>query len=68
MAHHDVLHRRRILVASGKKQTEFMGTRPKCNKEKHNKTLSEHWEWRVERGLDPENLGRKHGLLGESNN
>jgi 5-methylcytosine-specific restriction endonuclease McrA len=34
-----------------------------CNKEKHNKTLTEHWEWRVRVGLDPENLGRKHGLL-----
>ena len=33
-----------------------------CNKEKHNKTLIEHWEWRVRHGLDSENLGRKHGL------
>jgi hypothetical protein len=35
----------------------------RCNKEKHNKTLPEHWEWRVRHGLDPENLGHKHGLL-----
>jgi 5-methylcytosine-specific restriction endonuclease McrA len=34
-----------------------------CNKEKHNKTLHEHWEWRVKVGLDAENLGRKHGLV-----
>lgn len=34
-----------------------------CNREKHNKTLVEHWEWRVRVGLDTENLGRKHGLL-----
>ncbi|WGR70185.1 MULTISPECIES: HNH endonuclease signature motif containing protein [unclassified Bradyrhizobium] len=34
-----------------------------CNKEKHNKTLHEHWEWRVRVGLDTENLGRKHGLI-----
>jgi 5-methylcytosine-specific restriction endonuclease McrA len=33
-----------------------------CNREKHNKTLKEHWEWREKHGLDPENLGRKHGL------
>jgi hypothetical protein len=36
-----------------------------CNKEKHNKTLAEHWEWRVNCGLDRENLGRKHKLLPE---
>jgi 5-methylcytosine-specific restriction endonuclease McrA len=34
-----------------------------CNKEKHNKTLTEHWEWRVRVGLDTENLGRKYGLI-----
>jgi 5-methylcytosine-specific restriction endonuclease McrA len=34
-----------------------------CNREKHGKTLAEHWEWRVRVGLDSENLGRKHGLL-----
>jgi 5-methylcytosine-specific restriction endonuclease McrA len=38
-------------------------THAQCNKEKHNKTLSEHWEWRVRHGLDIENLGRKYGLL-----
>jgi len=41
----------------------FILTHKQCNKEKHNKTLSEHWEWRVEKGLDLENLGRKHGFL-----
>ena len=35
----------------------------KCNREKHNKTLEEHWEWRVKVGLDVENIGRKHGLI-----
>lgn len=34
-----------------------------CNRGKHNKTLVEHWEWRVRVGLDIENLGRKYGLL-----
>lgn len=34
-----------------------------CNKEKHNKTLREHWEWRMRVGLDSENLGRKYGLI-----
>lgn len=35
----------------------------RCNREKHNKTLAEHWEWRVRVGLDTENLGRRHGLV-----
>lgn len=43
--------------------SNFMLTHAQCNKEKHNKTLAEHWEWRVRVGLDPENLGRKHGLI-----
>jgi 5-methylcytosine-specific restriction endonuclease McrA len=34
-----------------------------CNKEKHAKTLREHWEWRVRQGLDEENLGLKYGFL-----
>jgi 5-methylcytosine-specific restriction endonuclease McrA len=41
----------------------FMLAHAQPNREKHNKTLAEHWEWRVSRGLDAENLGRKHGLL-----
>lgn len=43
--------------------SNFMLAHTQCNKEKHNKTLAEHWEWRVRVGLDSENLGRKHGLL-----
>jgi 5-methylcytosine-specific restriction endonuclease McrA len=43
--------------------SNFMLAHSQCNKEKHNKTLAEHWEWRVRCGLDQENLGRKHGLL-----
>lgn len=43
--------------------SNFMLAHAQCNKEKHNKTLVEHWEWRVRVGLDTENLGRKHGLL-----
>jgi 5-methylcytosine-specific restriction endonuclease McrA len=27
-----------------------------CNREKHNKTLEEHWEWRVKVGLDKESI------------
>lgn len=34
-----------------------------CNREKHGKTLPEHWKWRVKVGKDRENLGQKHGLL-----
>jgi 5-methylcytosine-specific restriction endonuclease McrA len=41
----------------------FMLTHRQCNKEKHNKTLVEHWNWRVRVGLDEENLGRKLGLI-----
>jgi 5-methylcytosine-specific restriction endonuclease McrA len=47
--------------------SNFIVTHAQCNREKHNKTLAEHWEWRVRVGLDEENLGHKHGLLGESN-
>ena len=43
--------------------SNFMLAHAQCNKEKHNKTLAEHWEWRVRVGLDDENLGRTHGLL-----
>lgn len=54
-----------IPLAKGGKhlETNFMLAHTQCNKEKHNKTLAEHWEWRVRVGLDSENLGRKHGLL-----
>ena len=48
--------------------SNFMLAHKQCNKEKHNKTLWEHWEWRVTKGLDFENLGRKHGLLPENSN
>lgn len=41
----------------------FILAHRKCNKEKHNKTLVEHWDWRVKVGLDDENLGRRLGLL-----
>jgi 5-methylcytosine-specific restriction endonuclease McrA len=36
---------------------------PVCNRDKKDRTLAEYWEWRVRRGTDPENLGRKDGLL-----
>jgi 5-methylcytosine-specific restriction endonuclease McrA len=45
--------------------SNFIVAHAQCNREKHNKTLAEHWEWRVRVGLDEENLGREHGLLGE---
>jgi 5-methylcytosine-specific restriction endonuclease McrA len=38
-------------------------THAQCNREKKDKTLLEHWEWRVKVGLDNENLGRKYGLV-----
>jgi 5-methylcytosine-specific restriction endonuclease McrA len=43
--------------------SNFLLAHAQCNKEKHNKTLAEHWKWRVRVGLDRENLGRKYGLL-----
>jgi 5-methylcytosine-specific restriction endonuclease McrA len=43
-------------------QSNFIVAHAHCNREKHSKTLAEHWEWRVRVGLDEENLGRKHGL------
>src|SRR5688572_9771539 len=54
-----------IPLARGGKHhaSNFMLAHRQCNKEKHNKTLAEHWDWRVRCGLDDENLGRKHGLL-----
>ncbi|MPZ59559.1 MAG: hypothetical protein GEU91_24405 [Rhizobiales bacterium] len=43
--------------------SNFMIAYSICNKEKHNKTLPEHWDWRVKVGLDAENIGKKYGLL-----
>ena len=43
--------------------SNFLLAHAQCNREKHNKTLPEHWEWRVKVGLDRENLGQKHGFL-----
>ena len=43
--------------------SNFLLVHRQCNKEKHGKTLVEHWAWRVNRGLDAENLGAKYGLL-----
>lgn len=43
--------------------SSLMLAHAQCNREKHKKTLVEHWEWRVRVGLDTQNLGRKHGLM-----
>jgi 5-methylcytosine-specific restriction endonuclease McrA len=54
-----------VPLAKGGKHhpSNLMLAHAQCNKEKHNKTLAEHWEWRVTCGLDRENIGRKYGLL-----
>jgi 5-methylcytosine-specific restriction endonuclease McrA len=44
-------------------ESNYLLAHKQCNKEKHNKTLQEHWDWRVTNGLDDENLGVKHGLI-----
>jgi 5-methylcytosine-specific restriction endonuclease McrA len=43
-----------IPVARGGKDniSNIMLTHQQCNREKHNKTLKEHWDWRVRVGLD----------------
>lgn len=43
--------------------SNYVLTHARCNREKHGKTMEEHWDWRVKKGLDRENLGRKHGLI-----
>lgn len=59
----EVDHARPLAKRGKHHASNFILTHAQCNKEKHNKTLAEHWEWRVRVGLDVENLGRKHGLL-----
>ena len=44
-------------------RSNYLLAHSQCNREKHNKTLQEHWDWRVRNGLDDENLGIKHGLI-----
>src|ERR1700682_1740172 len=41
--------------------SNFLLAHSRCNRDKHNKTLIEHWEWRGRVGLGTEKLGRKHG-------
>jgi 5-methylcytosine-specific restriction endonuclease McrA len=47
-----------IPVARGGKDNvaNVMLVHPQCNREKHNKTLEEHWEWRVKVGLDKDSI------------
>ena len=33
-------------------ESNWLLTHPQCNREKHNKTLEEHWAWRLKTGLD----------------
>jgi 5-methylcytosine-specific restriction endonuclease McrA len=44
-------------------ETNLLLAHPRCNQEKYDKTLEQHWEWRVKIGRDSENLGRLHGLI-----
>ncbi len=42
--------------------SKIMLAHQQCNREKYNKTLKEHWEWRVKVGLDKESIRKIHGL------
>lgn len=37
-------------------------THSRCNKDKHNKSIAEHWAWRVNTGQDAVNLGVKYSI------
>jgi 5-methylcytosine-specific restriction endonuclease McrA len=63
IAHAEVDHSTPLSKGGAHESSNFILTHAKCNREKHNKTLAEHWDWRVTVGLDEENLGRKHGLI-----
>ena len=43
--------------------SNFILTHARCNRDKKDKTLKEHWDWPVKVGLDVENIGRKHGII-----
>jgi len=47
--------------------SNFLLAHARCNRDKKDKTLEEHWEWRVKVGHDVENIGRKHGLIPSGN-
>lgn len=42
-------------------ESNLMMTHAQCNREKHAKTLEEHWDWRYKNGRDPVHLAK---LLG----
>ncbi|MGY4366106.1 5-methylcytosine-specific restriction endonuclease McrA [Bradyrhizobium sp. LB1.3] len=44
-------------------RSNFILAHSRCNRDKKDKTLEEHWDWRVKVGHDVENLGSKHGLV-----
>jgi 5-methylcytosine-specific restriction endonuclease McrA len=63
LASGEVDHMRPLSKAGQHAISNFVLAHPRCNRDKKDKTLEEHWEWRVKVGHDVENLGRKHGLI-----
>jgi 5-methylcytosine-specific restriction endonuclease McrA len=59
----DVDHATPLSKGGSHQPSNFILAHKQCNREKHNKTLKEHWDWRFERGLDEEHLGHKLGLV-----
>jgi 5-methylcytosine-specific restriction endonuclease McrA len=47
----------------GTSSSNLLLAHAQCNREKHNKTLVEHWKWRVLVGLDAENIGKKYRFI-----
>jgi 5-methylcytosine-specific restriction endonuclease McrA len=59
----EVDHMRPLSKGGMHASSNFILAHSRCNRDKKDKTLEEHWDWRVKVGHDVENLGRKHGLI-----
>ena len=59
----EVDHMRPLSKGGEHASSNFILAHCRCNRDKKDKTIEEHWDWRVKVGHDVENLGRKHGLI-----